>query len=127
VLRLVSDTQGLLLAILTLVRHRLDVDLRDIPEAAHRDLHLVAVGVAETIDAAADRVDGRSAAFPDCRALVAQAKRGLVSPELTPLDARCRAHLEARVGLYRDLLPLLDELIIDSGTRSLTPLAVRTT
>ncbi len=126
VLRLVSDAQGLFLGILTLVRHRLDVDLHDVPEAARRDLHLVGMGVAETIDAAANRVDGRSAAFPDCRALLAEAERALVSPALAALDARRRAHLEARVGLYRDLLPLLDRLAIDSESRSLAPLAVRT-
>src|SRR5262249_50760463 len=93
VLRLVGDAQGLLLALLTLVRHRLDVDLHEVPEAARRELHLVGAGVAETIAAAADRVDGRSAPFPDCRALLARAEQALAAPALAPLDAPLRTHL----------------------------------
>jgi len=39
VLRLVGDAQGLLLTILSLVRHRLDIDLHDVPEALRGNFH----------------------------------------------------------------------------------------
>ncbi len=124
VLRLVGDAQGLLLAILSLVRHRLDIDLHDVPEALRRNFRSFGVAVAESIEAAAARVDGRAVAVPDYGALLAEAERVFAEPSLAALDARLRAHLEARLELYRDLLPLLDQLAIDSETRCFGPAGV---
>ena len=123
-LRLVGDAQGLLLAILSLVRHRLDIDLHDVPEALRRNFRSFGVAVAESIEAAAARVDGRAVAVPDYGALLAEAERVFAEPSLAALDARLRAHLEARLELYRDLLPLLDQLAIDSETRCFGPAGV---
>jgi multidrug resistance protein MdtO len=117
--RLVGDVQGLFLAILALVRHRLDIDLLEIPAAVRVRLHSLNTAVAESIEAAAARVEGRPAAFPDSRALVGEAEQALASPSLAPLDAPRRAHLAARLELYRHLFPLLERLDIDSRAGAL--------
>jgi multidrug resistance protein MdtO len=121
VLRLVGDAQGLFLAILSLVRHRLDIDLHDVPEALRNNLRSFGVAVAESIDSAAARVEGRSLAVTDYRPLLASAERAFAQPSLATLDARLRTHLEARLELYRDLLPLLDQLAVDSTARPFAP------
>lgn len=115
VLRLVGDTQGLFLACLSIVRHRLDVDLRDAPETVHKALQSFSVAVAEGIEAAAARIEGQPVVAPDYRALFSSVEDAFAQAELASLDARLRTHLEARLELYRDLLPLLDRLAIDSG------------
>jgi len=123
VLRLVGDAQGLLLTILSLVRHRLDIDLHDVPEALRGNFHSFNAAVAESIEAAAARVEGRPVAVPDYRARLAEAERVFAEPSLARLDARLRTHLAARLELYRDLLPLLDQLAIDSAARPFAPAA----
>jgi uncharacterized membrane protein YccC len=121
VLRLMGDTEGLFLAILALVRHRLDIDLHDVPEALRYNLRSFGVAVAESIEAAAARVEGRSVAVPDYRKLLAGAEHVFAQASLAPLDPRLRTHLAARLELYRDVLPLLDQLAVDSGARPLVP------
>jgi len=125
VLRLVGDAQGLFLAILSLVRHRLDVDLHELPEAVRGNFRSFGVAVAESIEAAAARVEGRSVAVPDYRTLLANTERAFTHRSLASLDARLRTHLEARLGLYRDLLPLLDQLAVDSARWPFAPDGVR--
>jgi multidrug resistance protein MdtO len=117
VLRLVGEAQGLFLAILSIVRHRLDIDLHPVPESLRSKLRSFGAAVAETIEVGAACVEGRSAAVPDYRGLFAEADRAFAQAPLATLDDRLRAHLEARLELYRELLPLLDRLAIDSETR----------
>jgi multidrug resistance protein MdtO len=107
VLRLVGDTQTVFLALLEVVRHRLNVDLGPSLGATRERLHELGVGIAETLGLAADRADGRpTGTLPDLPALLAEAERAAAPTELA-VDDRTAAHLGARLLLYRDLVGAL--------------------
>ena len=118
VLRLVGDAQGLFLTILSLVRHRLDIDLHDVPQALRGSFHSFSAAVAESIEAAAARVEGRPVAVPDYRALLGEAERGsrsrrsrrsmLVCAHTSRLDSSsiatcCRSSTSSRSTVRRGL------------------------
>lgn len=97
VLRLTSDAQAVFLAMLDLVRHRLNVDLGPLAEPTRPTRRALAVGIADSLAGVADRIDGRAVGpTPDLRDLLARA-------EAAAADG-ASAHLRARLLLYRDLV-----------------------
>jgi hypothetical protein len=114
VLRLVGDAQAVFLALLEIVRHRLNVDVVGSFGAAHDTVHALAVGIVEALERAADRVDGRPAKpMPDLRALRERA-------EAARAAAPGAAHVQARLLLYRDVVGTLLVLTRDVETRAWT-------
>jgi multidrug resistance protein MdtO len=114
VLRLVGDAQAVFLALLEIVRHRLNVDVVGSFGAAHDTVHSLAVGIVDALERAADRVEGKPARpMPDLRALRERA-------EAARAAAPGAAHVQARLLLYRDVVGTLLVLTRDAETRAWT-------
>jgi multidrug resistance protein MdtO len=107
VLAAANRALGVMLALLAVVRHRLDVTVRPDP-ALHERVRTLALGIVETFETLADRLDGRaSAALPDLPGLLSAA-------ESAPRDPPA-VHLNARLALYRALVEALEPLVRDVG------------
>jgi multidrug resistance protein MdtO len=114
VLRLVTDAQSVFLVLLDVVRHRLDVDLGWTKGAAWERLHALAVGIVDTLEKAAERVEGRAGeTMPDLRGLLAHVEEAVASTPSPVGDPRGSVHLHARLMLYRDLVRTLELLARD--------------
>jgi len=114
VLRLVGDAQSVFLVVLEVVRHRLNVDLTGSVGAVREALHPLAVGIADALEIAGDRVDGRPPrAMPDLRAL----REGT---EAAMAAVPSNAHVQARLLLYRDLVGTVLLLTRDVDARMWT-------
>ena len=114
VLRLVGDAQSVFLALLEIVRHRLNVDVARSFGAAQETVHALAVGIVDALGAAADRVEGRAPApMPDLRALRERAEAAIAT-------APGAGHVQARLLLYRDVVGTVLVLTRDVETRDWT-------
>jgi multidrug resistance protein MdtO len=113
-LRVVGDAQSVFLALLEIVRHRLNVDVARSFGAAQETVHALAVGIVDALGAAADRVEGRaSAPMPDLRALRERAEAAIAA-------APGAGHVQARLLLYRDVVGTVLVLTRDVDARAWT-------
>jgi hypothetical protein len=111
VLRLVGAAQSVFLALLEIVRHRLNVDVARSFGAAQETVHALAVGIVDALGAAADRIEGRAPApMPDLRALRERAEAAIAA-------APGAGHVQARLLLYRDVVGTLLVLTRDVDAR----------
>jgi multidrug resistance protein MdtO len=110
--RLAGTVQATLLAVLALARHRIDADLGHVRRQAISQLHPLALAVAARCEALAARLAGAPSAAPaDLQPLLQQAASGVDALVAEPgLDSSTRAHLAARLALYRDVAVRLEEL-----------------
>jgi multidrug resistance protein MdtO len=121
--RLAGTAQAALLAVLALARHRLDVDLGRGRQQAIRHLHPLALAVADCFEVLAARLEGKPGAGPaDLQPLLQRGVRGVDALAADPaLDASTRAHLVARLALYRDVVARLEGLRADVEERRAMP------
>ena len=113
--RLAADSQGVFLALLALVHHRLSADLSSIPPALHDEFQALAQGVVRRLEAIANRLEGKpespAPALPPLFARV----QGVARDVLPTLDSTLSAHLPGRIALYQDLLARITQLDQDAG------------
>jgi multidrug resistance protein MdtO len=114
VARLAADALGVFLALLAVVRHRLDVDLTAMPPAVHERLQALAEEVAAQLGALANQIEGRpepiTSTLGPLLALADEALRD-AGPALDP---PVRANLQARLAVYGDLVSRLAQLAHDA-------------
>jgi uncharacterized membrane protein YccC len=118
-LAMAADMLETLPGLFTIARHWLDVDLREaVGEKGMTQLINLALATAGTLDAMADRVEGTiGIARPNLAAELAQAEAVLqdtlfVSTAL--IDGQtAHTHVEARLALWRALLPAIERLAVD--------------
>jgi hypothetical protein len=112
-LGLLQDAQQVFLIVAGFVRNRLNVALKQIDSPARQQVHEVAVAVGTSLDAAADRLAGRTPrAAPSLRALVEAAESYLThaTAATAAVPASSLADLRAQLELYRSLVPLIESL-----------------
>jgi multidrug resistance protein MdtO len=110
VVRLAADSQGVFLALLALVHHRLSADLSSIPPALHEEFQALAQGVVRRLEALADRLEGKpESPAPSLPPLFARVQ-GVARDVLPTLDTPLSAHLPGRIALYQDLLARITQL-----------------
>jgi multidrug resistance protein MdtO len=115
VARLAADALGVFLALLAVVRHRLDVDLAAMPPAVHERLQTLAEEVAAQLRGLANQIEGKpepiiASILGPLLALADEACRE-AGPALDPL---MRVHLQARLAVYGDLVSRLAQLAHDA-------------
>lgn len=107
-MRLSADAQTVFLGLLAVGRHRMDVDLGELPESLHRPLHVLARAIGDGLMVAADRVDPQA---PGARAqhdAAVRAARDRLTEQLAAVpDAVDVPQVAARVALYRAVVPAL--------------------
>ncbi len=114
VARLAADAQGVFLALLALVHHRLAIDLSSLPPALHAKFQALAEGVVLRLTALADRVEGKpELTTPDLASLLARAQEA-ARDALPALDPTLSAHVPGRIALYEDLLAQIAQLARDA-------------
>jgi multidrug resistance protein MdtO len=114
-LGLLQDAQQVFLIVAGFVRNRLNVALPQIDSPARQQVHEVAVAVGASLDAAADRLAGRTPReAPSLRALVDAAESDLTHTSAVTREpsaaAGSVADLRAQLELYRSLVPLIEGL-----------------
>ena len=114
-LALLQEAQQVFLMVAGFVRNRLNTALTEIELPVRRSLHDIALAVGPNLEAAADRLVGRTPReAPSLRALVDAAEADLtaeiaISADL-PAAAQPLADLRAQLALYRNLVPLLERV-----------------
>lgn len=112
-LRVLNSAQSTFLAVLAVVRHRLNAGLLPWPAATQAALLALGTAVGPFLEAVADRVEsGRDAPAPDVEALLASARR-LVSSRETQTDPEL-PNFVTRVALYETLVTHLTRLEVRS-------------
>jgi multidrug resistance protein MdtO len=114
VAQLATDTQGVFLALLALVHHRLSIDLSSIPPALRAQFQSLAQGVILRLEAVARRVEGKpEPPAPDLASLAARVEAAAhdAMPELVDTLS---AHLPGRIAVYEDLLARIAQLDRDA-------------
>jgi multidrug resistance protein MdtO len=115
VTRLAADGLDVFLALLAVVRHRLDVDLTAMPLTVHERLQAVAQGVVALLGALANRVENRGGPVSSpLGPLLARAEQAFRDAE-PALDPPVRANLLGRLAVYADLVSRLAQLAQDAG------------
>ena len=114
VANLAADAQGVFLALLALVHHRLSIDLSSIPPDMHARFQALAEGVILRLAAVADRVEGKpEPPSPDLATILAHVEEA-AHDALPTLEATLSAHLPGRIALYEDLLARIHQLDRDA-------------
>jgi multidrug resistance protein MdtO len=109
-----TDAQGVFLALLALVHHRLSIDLSSMPPDLHARFQALAQGVVLRLAAVADRVEGKlEPPTPDPASLLARVQEA-AGDALPTLEATISAHLPGRIALYEDLLARIAQLDRDA-------------
>jgi len=115
IVRLAAEAQATFLALVAVVRHRLDVHLASMPSTVQEQLIALAEGVAIWFEAIASRVEGRTEPVaPALAPLLAQAEEAM-GQAMPKLDSTLRTHLPGRIAVCRDLLAAIAQLDHDAG------------
>jgi multidrug resistance protein MdtO len=110
VARLAEHAQAVFLALLSVVRHRIDVSLGALPDTVRQPLRTLGDAIGDVLEAVADRVEGKGdVAVPPLAALLSRAEAAAVDAEGIA-DPRLAAHLQGRLAAYHQLVARLELL-----------------
>ena len=100
----------LFMALLSVVRHRIDVSLGSLPDAVRQPVRALGEAISDSLELVADRVEGKGGvALPPVSALLSRAEAAAADAGRTG-DARLVAHLEGRLAAYHRLVARLELL-----------------
>lgn len=110
VARISEHAQAVFLALLSVVRHRIDVSLASLPDAVRQPVRTLGEAIADSLEVVADRVEGKGGvALPPVSALLARAEAAAAEAERAA-DPRLAAHLQGRLAAYKQLVRRLEFL-----------------
>jgi len=121
VARLAEHAQAVFLALLSVVRHRIDVSLGALPDTVRQPLRTLGDAIGDVLEAVADRVEGKGhVALAPVAALLSRAEAAAADAERTA-DPRLAAHLQGRLAAYHQLVARLELLERDAERVSPIP------
>jgi len=124
VARIAEHAQAVFLALLSVVRHRIDVSLGTLPDAVRQPVRTLGEAIADSLEVVADRVEGKGGgALPPISALLARAEAAAADAEQTA-DPRLAAHLQGRLAAYKQLVRRLEFLERDTEIAATVPEAL---
>ena len=113
--RLVADAQSFFLALLAVVHHRLSVDFTPVPSAIRQELHILAQGVVDRLEALANQVDGKQAGSAPANLGLLLARARQEADDAAPaIEPQLFAHLRGRLALYEALVAKITQLDRDT-------------
>jgi multidrug resistance protein MdtO len=110
IMRIMTETQSVFLAMLTLVHHRLTRDLSPISETLRKSFHVLANGIVLQLEAVANRTEGKSESAPPLLAPLIEELNEMVRRESNIMDPAILPHLQGRLALYKNLVHQLEKL-----------------
>jgi uncharacterized membrane protein YccC len=114
VARIAEHAQAVFLALLSVVRHRIDVSLGALPDTVRQPLRTLGDAIGDSLEVVADRVEGKGdVAVPPVAALLSRAEAAAVDAESIG-DPRLAAHLQGRLAAYHQLVARLELLERDA-------------
>jgi len=110
IVRTTADAQSVFLALLALVRHRLNFDLSAIPETIREDFHALANGIVLQLEGAASRAGGKNENNLTTLAPLLERMNDVVRRESDKIDSSLIPHLQGRLALYKNLVIRIERL-----------------
>jgi multidrug resistance protein MdtO len=124
VARIAEHSQAVFMALLSVVRHRIDVSLGSLPDSVRQPVRALGDAIGDSLVVVADRVEGKGdVALPPVSALLSRAEAAAVDVERTA-DPRLAAHLEGRLAAYHQLVRRLELLERDTEIAATVPEAL---
>src|SRR5262249_57181390 len=100
-----EHAQAVFMALLSVVRHRIDVSLGALPDTVRQPLRTLGDALGDSLVVVADRVEGKGdVALPPVAALLSRAEAAAADAERTA-DPRLAAHLQGRLAADPQLVP----------------------